>query len=416
MTAEKFASTFDEEYWDKALEYWKKNRRNPTAAMQNLYLDWRPPFEPNSFAAIFGALYANRYWAATTSEGQRMSVTTLADDISAAIGMNGSDARRAASWAFSNWHGLFVRANRENRGEIPKRGSTTASPDVLVNGETPMTPRLIIQRWNQTTWGPRPNLKNYTYGRAQSLNIGVNIEEPKLFMRYTDAGFLPPPSTWQTLYTYDDLLESSPLVDIQGESILPPGQRAASELAFGADFPGSGHYCLITMAATEFFENTPDAGTGNWDASTWLTNNGAAGWRNISIPQSRQTLLKFYNQNSSPERFIFEAHCHRLPKGSEVSMAAAEVPARTAQVTESYQVLATEAEVPGDYSGELEVNLPELPPEASVDFQMYWVVPPGHHNYDQAVGHLGETQAAAAGESVRMPMGNFTFVGSLDEG
>ena len=421
MTVEQYApvdqsvEVTNQVYWDKALKYWKKNPTNPTAAMQNLYFDWNPPFDPNAFAAIFGALYANRYWAANASEGQKMSVTTLANDISASIGMNMQDARKAATWAFSNWYGLFVRANVNNRGEIPKQGSTTASPDVLVNGLSPLSPRLIIERWNQMTWGPAPNQKNYAYGRAQSLNIGVDITKPELFMRYTDAGFLPPPSSWQQLYTFDDQLDSSPFVNIQGESDLTPGTRAASELAFGANFPGQGHYCLIAMAATEFFDNTPNAGTGNWDSTTWLTNNGAAGWHNIDVVSSDHAGLMFYNHDPSEERFVFEAHCHRLPSGSEIAMGAEEVRPVRARITEPYEVVRTMAELPGDYAGRLEVQLPELPPEASVDFQMHWVVPAGHRNYAQAVEHLGAVGAAENGKPVRLPMGNFTFVGSLGD-
>ena len=408
--AEAAVAAIPQMYWDKGLKYF--NAGDPaTTAIQNLYLDWRPPFDLGSLAAIIGALYADTYWAATPNDGQQMSVTALANDLSAAIGVNQQDATRAAQFAFSRWYGLFVRANTANTGEIPKQGTLTASPDVIVNGSTPTSPRLLITNWSQSVWGPKPGLKNYAYGRAQSLNIGVTITKPSVRMYYTDAGFLPPPSSWIQCFTYDDQLESSPLVDINGALTLPPGTRSASQLAFGVNFPGTGHYCMITAAGSEFFANKPDSGAGNWNSATWLQSNGAAGWHNVDVSLTGEAVLKFYNQDDTAERFVFEAHCHRV-KGTKVSLSAGGLlKATEAAIANDYQVVSAQIEAPPRHAGELAVRFGKLAPGSAVTFYKYWIVPAGHPHHRQAAQLMGDFEAVASGREVRVPMGDYTFVG-----
>jgi hypothetical protein len=232
-------------------------------------------------------------------------------------------------------------------------------------------------------------------------------------MYYTDAGFLPPPSSWIQVFTFDDQLSTSPFVDIEGHKILAPGTRAASELAFGLNFPGAGHYCMLTAATTEFFANKPDGGEGNWNSATWLQNNGAAGWHNIDVSSAGEAKLKFYNQDHQSERFVFEAHCHRLASGSKVSMAAAGLLKETqTTITRPYQVVSTEVEAPPRHVGDLTVLFGKLPAGASVTFRKYWVLPAGHQHHHQAAMQTGDASAALAGKPVRMPMGDYTFVGA----
>jgi len=400
-------------YWKNGLQYFNDGD-TATQAIQNLYADWMPPFNLNALAAIIGALYADNYWAAVPSEGQQMSVSTLANDISAAIGINLPDAQRAAQFAFSRWYGMFVRGNISNSGEIPKAGNLTASPDVLVNGQTSLSTRLIITNWNQATWGPQPGLKNYAYARAQSLNIGVDITKATTQMYYTDAGFAPPPSSWIQVFTFDGLNTASPLVDINQGTILSQNTRAASKDAFGVTFPGAGHYCMITAALTEFFTRAPDAGQGNWNSATWLQFNGAAGWHNIDVSSTGQATLKFYNQDAEPQRFQFEAHCHLLKAGTKVAMSSPGI-LKTTETTISgdYQLVTAEVEVPGNYTGDLQVDFGVLPANASITFNKYWILPKKHEHHRHAALMVRNLGALFNAEDVRVPMGDFTFVGAM---
>ncbi|MDH4411756.1 MAG: hypothetical protein QE484_00510 [Rhizobium sp.] len=170
---------------------------------------------------------------------------------------------------------------------------------------------------------------------------------------------------------------------------------------------------MITAAASEFFTNQPDPGQGNWNSSTWLQFNGAAGWHNVDVSQTGHAMLKFYNQDGTAERFVFEAHCHNLEPGEVVTMGVPGITGKVeGKITRKHQVFRIEVEAPGNYSGELEVEFGKLSPVASVTFQKYWVVSKGHENHRQAALIRGDLRAAINGEPVLMPMGDYTFVGA----
>jgi hypothetical protein len=189
--------------------------------------------------------------------------------------------------------------------------------------------------------------------------------------------------------------------------------------AFGLNVPGTGHYCAISVAGSEFFTNNPSDAGSNWDSFTWITNNGAAGWHNIDVPTSSEEPLKFYNLDATTEHFVFEAHASKVPAGTVISLGfedrklASTAPTQSAKISSRYQVVTTEAQIPGNYSGNaiLRIEGKPLPAEASIDCRLQWVLPSSHRNYLQAVAHQGNTEALQRHEAVRVQLGNFTFIG-----
>ncbi|MGA3370396.1 MAG: hypothetical protein ABSC48_01410 [Terracidiphilus sp.] len=405
----------NQKYWDLGLKC-HQEQYSATATMQALYNAWMPPFSLNLLAAIVGALYGDTYWART-----KMDRNLLAYNLQAALGMNPSDCQKAANYAFSTWYGLQVRDYLGENSNIPKSGNITNSPDVILNGQTPLSTQQLINLWNVYNWDPAPGLINYAYGRAQSINIQVPIASPVLRMYYSDQGFNPPPSSWVKLYTFGNNSETAPLLGMTPGPIQVGGRAAnggAENEAFQLKVPGSGHYCAISVAGTEFFTNNPsDSGT-NWDSYEWLTNNGAAGWHNVNVASGKVETLRFYNQDATAEHFVFEAHATKVPVGTTVSLAfedrqlANASPTQSAKISNSYQVVTTEAQVPANSSGNLVVGIDKsLPAGASIDCRLLWVLPAGHKNYAQAVTNLGATSSLQKNESVRVQLGNFTFIG-----
>lgn len=394
-----------QEWWDSGLQCFTAGN-TAVETVRDLWKD--PKGDLGLLAAIIGALYADTYWAAT-----RMDANKLASDLHAVTLVNPDLCLTAASKAFSGWSGLFLRANMNDDGRVPKRGHVTASPDVAYSGSVKLTPQQLIERWGKTDW-PSLGLQNYAYGRAQSLRIQVPITKPSLSMFSIKAALNPPPTSWTRLYTWEGARRESPMVDIHGMSTIAPTFRCANEPAFRFNPPGSGAYSLIAVAGTEFFENSPLQSISNWDSQEWRRNNGAAGWRGVTVSASGKEVLEFYNQDDTPELFVFEAHCRNLASGSEVGMTSDAVAlASAARITAWYQVVTAEVEVPANHEGELAVRFPVLPPKGSVDVQLYWVLAPGHRHYPQALGLLADDSTDAARDAVRIPMGNYTFVGSL---
>src|SRR3546814_1643021 len=92
-----------------------------------------------------------------------------------------------------------------------------------------------------------------------------------------------------------------------------------------------------------------------------LQYNGAAGWHNLDVSATGTANLKCYNQDDSTERFVFEAHCHKLPEGATVSMGVQGLKGAVEEkITGNYQVIRMETELPAKFAGELTVKFGKL--------------------------------------------------------
>ncbi len=408
--------------WDVALKC-QQGGLGDIAAIQAVWESMMPPASLVLLATVIGAVYANTYWAATQMDANHLSAS-----LQQAGGWNQSDCDQAAQAAFSNWYGLLVRNDFGSVGQIPKPGSLTESPDVLCNSAGQLDPSLMLNKWNSSFFNAATGTKNYAYGRVQSVNIPLPITQPALQMFYTDAGFNPPPNSWIQMYTFSNNT-SAPLQGLQPGPITLGGRAANGVVATDAfDFEpaGAGHYCLLSLVSTEFFTNNPLQNTGNWNSQAWITNNGAAGWHNLDVQAANEMILKYYNQDGRSERFAFEAHCVNVPEGTTVSLKSTDarltddIASGAVKIVNNYQIIGTEGVVPANFAGELEVRIDTpggglLPPEASVQVRMMWVLERGHTYYAQARDQLGDYREAAEGQLLRMPMGDFTFVGATEE-
>jgi hypothetical protein len=300
-------------------------------------------------------------------------------------------------------------------GRIHKERVLTYSPDALCNMDGPLDRAEMLRQWNSYFFNQAVVGKNYCYARAQDVNLPVPIKEATARMFYTDAGFNQPPNSWQVMYTFEGD-QTSPL-----EGMAPAPINRTDRVASGAfnfEPPEKKHYCLLAVASTEFFANNPMESTGNWNSVTWITYNGAAAWHNINVTMGGTASLVFHNQDATAERFSFEAHCHRLPAGTVVSLAPAgpglQAERREVRVDREFQLVETdEAVVPGGFAGQLAVSIdtPDgapLPAHAVVELRMLWTLPVGHPNHADAVAETG----ASTDSPVRVQLGHYTFIGS----
>jgi hypothetical protein len=409
----------NDKYWQQGLAAFQ-NGDVATTAIQKI---WGPMFPANLnlVALIVGTLYGDTYYDPTRVS---MNAQLLADDLSAATGKNPPDCLRAAQLAFSQWQGLFVRANFDASNKIPRPGSILNSPDVVLNGKTPLTVDQLIRTWNQVIWGPISGDRNLVYGRAASVNLPVpTTGSMKMFI--VEGAINPPnPQSWTQLFTADSS-GTSPLQNAAGNTTLQPGERTANAEPFVWTVPGAGHYCAITVAQSEFFTNDPlQVPTGNWNSMKWISNNGAAGWHNLDTVRGSQAVLKLHNLDGTTERFVVEAHCSNLPAGTEVSLESGDAKLATSmrsgvtRISRKEHVISADAELPGNYSGDVIVRFktPEgqaFPENGVIEVRGYWSVPPGHRHYTDAVDFLGDTTAIVLSRPVRLYAGSFTLVGKL---
>ena len=404
--------------WNAVLKAWQNNPADSVAAIRTVWRAMPPPGDLPGLATVTGALFADIYWTMTGFDSN-----TLAADLNKGTLLNPDVCGSAARQAFTQWHGLLVRANWGDSGLIPRGGSLTASPDVVINPNTELSAAEIISMWNQYVWSPS-QLKNYAYGRAQSAGIGVPIQKPVVRMYFSEAALNPRPQSWTQMFTWAETSPEAPLVTQDNKGIIPPLGRCANDGQNGFNFtpPGGGHFCVITVAGTEFFTNNPLSVPGNWDAGMWLANNGAAGWHNIDRSNSARETVKVHNQDARPERFLFEAHCNRLPAGTTVSLDSDNgLPYRMSsgevQITEEQQVVTAEAELPPNFDGTLALRYQTptggtLPDGSAIDVRMRWIIPQGHGRYVDAARHLGDVEGSLLGRPMLLDLGNFTFLGA----
>jgi hypothetical protein len=416
MTSTDTATSPTQNYWNIGLKSFNAGDSS-TTGMQKIWDAMTPPVSLPLVATIVNSLWADTYWNLTG-----FNVTQLASDLQAALGLNPIDCQRAANRAVANWCGLLVRGNMADQGSpMPKADPVTASPDVVVNGTATITVQRLITLWNQFIYTPNPGLKNNSYGRAQSINLPVPITQPNLAMYYSDAGFNPPPSSWIQMFTTDGL-NKVPLTTLAGSGPMQPGDRAANADPLMFNVPGTGHYCAISVVSTEYFTNNPGQNTGNWDTQAWIHNNGAAGWHNVDVSKSNQASLKFHNQDGVAERFAFLVDCHKLPKGTKISLAcddsglAHPIRLDSAPTTKVHHVFSTVADVPPHFAGKLALQLdtPDgepLPAGSAVQVRMVWHIAPGHRHYADALAQLGQTPAEGRPGPALISMGEYTFVG-----
>jgi hypothetical protein len=298
------------------------------------------------------------------------------------------------------------------------------SPDVVLNGDATLNHNLLLERWNSSFWDLIVGLVNFCGARAQSVNFELPIQSPRVRMFSTQGGFNPPPGSWQILNTDGDDDPVYSVLTGYGDPPTQPGERVASKDSFIFEPQANVHHCLLAVVSSEFFTNDPTKLTGNWDTLAWLLNNGSAGWRNVNPQTTVDTALKIYNADGVPERFSFEAHCHNLPAGTRVSLTASDaalekgVDTGPVEVTRDYQRIATGvATLPADYAGDLVVRVETrdgglLPPDASIDLRMHWVLGTGHTRYDDATKLLRAHREAAAGAELRVPVGGYVLTGA----
>ncbi|GAB5439384.1 hypothetical protein [Falsiruegeria mediterranea] len=402
----------NQQYWDLGLKCFNQGD-NAQTALKTVWRRLPPPGDLNLLAAIVGNLYGDTFWS---DQKLQMDADLLAQYMNAATGINPPDCQRAANNAYRLWYGMLVRCNTSNDGLIPKTGSFTASPDVLINGLTTLDPYDMITKWDQTTWGPQPGLKNNTYGRGQNKNLQVPIKQGKIKIYFTSNGFNQPPASWTQLFTYDGSKQTADLVNINDQKAIRPGERSACDTSFGFEPPGAGHYCLIVCAQTEYFSNDPASISGaNWNngsSAHWITYNGAAGWHNVNVSQTGNEPLAFYNNDDVPAQFRFVARCRNVPKGAVVAMKIDDLGfEHSAKVTGEDQEIFADIEVPANYDGTLNVEFPVLPAHASISYSLIWRVAANSAPAESLSKLVRDGYAAEVADEILVVLGDTHFVG-----
>ena len=383
-----------------------------TAAPQAMY-DIYQKFPPGThgskalqMAKICGYVWADTYWT-----GIQMDPASLASDMTSAMHWDAGDCALAATTAFQAWAGIFVRKSVEDVGTIPYPAQDfCASPDAVCNGNDTLHFAQLLNNWDLYANQAVPEDHNYLYARAQVINFGAPIPSTTTAMYISPGGFNVGPQSWQVCTPPAD----TALTLADGKTtVLNNGDHAAvktdaNNVAFQWEDPSSQHFCAVSVVSTPFFTRGDPilSIASNWNSATWAINNGAAGWNNLFSQSSPVTLLRFDNQDTSSERFVFRAETSGVPAGTRIALAVDDdtLPApisATGIVGSDGSVVTAAGVIPPRYQGRLKVTVHVpgshgdlLPAGARVHVRLLWEIPAGHNRHFEAFVRFGGARSA----------------------
>jgi len=368
---------------------------------------------------VFCAVYAGTYWNKTS-----MNPEILTTNFSNVFKIEKGTALNFAKNSMKQWRGILSRKTLQDTGIIPCPYTLTASADIICTKiYQSSNPDTYIENWDNIIFTEPQIGNNYVYVRCQNVNFMGDITPTvKVFIAKPSA-IVPPPSEWRTLYTYESRQESGDVL-LHGGKVGPLNKniKGVSE-AFLYEADSDAHVCIVGCFSSEFFDNSLDIPQGNWNMTTWLQNNGAAVWQHNVNPQlSKETTLKLYNHDGRPEKFIIEAECINVPKGTMVALNydntnLKNINSDNVKISHEYQIIETEATLPANYNGELKVVIqtPDgklLPKGASVEINSAWLLDHTHKRYLDAADLLQANKDARASRNIKVPMGSYTIVGT----
>ena len=404
-----------QDMWNAAIEYFNAGDYD-TDAMYAIYKRMNPKLGFQDIADVCSGVYADTYWNNTF-----MDPTFLSKSLQQALALSAPSADTYANSAISQWRGLLSRKNISDVGRIPTSDDFTQSIDIVCNQNTPIPTQSLINNWNSRYWQTPQVGKNYIYVRCANVQFMDPITNPQAQMFYSTGGFNQPPTSWiQCLTTSGNITGQI----LQGDGKSEPmalGARAVSE-AFSLEPTSTDHICVISAITTDFFtKNQPlSIPPGNWNSQTYITHNGSSAWHNFDPQKALVDTLNFYNQDETPETFVFVASCKNVPVGSKISLSCDDKAVNFATdlvgINNSSQVIRKTVTLPGNYKGVLKVRLEDpkgnlLPSSSSVELKMVWVLKPGHKSYAAAAGLPLNFSLYKANAEIELSLGTYTLIG-----
>lgn len=200
----------------------------------------------------------------------------------------------------ANFEKVFMRPNLNNIGTVPATGTLSSSPDIWVNGTSPLADYQNVlatdEKYEQEcTNGVTAGMSNYIYVRAKNAGSEKATQNVSLYYAQSDA--IQWPSNWKDNRIGTDI---SPNGKAMLDSILP-GEIKVCDRPFvwtKTPNPENGtHFCLIAQINDDKNSNPfPDISSA-LDMSNLVSNNLQWGCRNIQTFNSGSIIENSYTIN-----------------------------------------------------------------------------------------------------------------------
>ena len=262
---------------------------------------------------------------------------------------------------------IFVRDALTDTGSIPFPGRTAfVSPDIIPSQANVVPASQLISTYDAASTDPSILEQQFNNIYVRAKNLSTNSASGTVSLYWSTTSLILTPQSWVGQQIKDASGETSiDLVDENGNtSIAPSGIAVGSgPFVFNApQVPSGFHYCLIAQVVTAEHPNAipSEPFTSTADFATWVVNNPAISWLNISVVPANlptfQQLSNFANLDPDAEEYMFIVKGSDWPDGTTVNLQSSSIwfsfsYTQTFGSDPTNQLVSTIQTVPGGYSG-----------------------------------------------------------------
>lgn len=190
---------------------------------------------------------------------------------------------------------FLIRNNLNDTGKLPRSGTWTGSPDILVAGQSALTTQEMISKYGQAyDQDVKQFFSNNFYVRAKNVSAASTSQNVYLF-QVPQSLFLAP-NVWynqDSLMNYNSVVEdpNDPKKTIEVRQNYQTLSAAANEIvvtnAFTWKPQTTEHHCLIAVVADSYdavnaqFPSGVNSSVDQYAA--WIYANRNLGWHNVNI-------------------------------------------------------------------------------------------------------------------------------------
>ena len=228
-----------------------------------------------------------------------------------------------------NFKKMFMRPNLYSSGNVPAGGTLSVCPDIWINGDVPV---LDYKKSLITGDSYRTESKidlvahkdNYIYVRGR--NGDDKIQNTLVSLYWADGAVIQWPSKWLKNKLQTDLDEDQGVIlDLSPDSI------GIVERPFlwkdVKPYAGTCHYCLVAQFDSKEDPNPVPDIQSSIDMSRMVANNLRWGWRNVTNPIEKGSVIWSYNTRltvpadikDDSRTYLLFLRPENIPSGFQVS-------------------------------------------------------------------------------------------------
>jgi len=331
------------------------------------------------------------------------------------------------------YNDIYVRDNFGDSGMVPSSGNPCQSPDIIPYGTGTLTPQQLTNTAGYATDYGKAVVSatpNNVYVRAKNLSSAASSGTASLY--YSKASLLLLPSRWVAVQTASGAGNVA-LVDVNLSPSIAPQAMCFTNPPFALQGPppaSNDHYCMIALVNTPAHPVVvPTTFPSNAAFASWVQNNAAVGWRNISVISSSVNnftrTLNFGSEDSGPAQFYFRVVGQNFIPGTAVSAQCTDARCPISQAlslpqpnAQGQQIVGFEAPIPGLFSGNMTLNATSsstFSPNADLQLQ-YYKIPLPNDDFEATVSRTvlirspsaALTDVDALVEAQLIPLGTYT--------